>query len=101
MTEASTALLITSGSTLVITVVKMVLDYLARRDDRAERLRVADALAEHTTLSTGMVVKKINETKEINVAALDAANGLKETIRAEGLQLRGPSRQSDHKPEGA
>ena len=99
MTEASTTLLITSFCTLAVTVARMILDYFARRDDRRERLRVAEVLAEHTTRSTGEVVKKINENTVINVAALDAANGLSEKIRAEGLQLRGPSRQTDHRPE--
>ena len=72
MTEASTTLLITSFCTLAVTVARMILDYFARRDDRRERLRVAEVLAEHTTRSTGEVVKKINENTVINVAAFSA-----------------------------
>ena len=96
MTDASMAVVISSVSTLVVTVVKMVLDYKERSFDRAERIRVAGVLADHTSATAGMVAKKIDENTVINVAALDAANGITEKIRAEGLQLRGHSRHSDH-----
>lgn len=71
--------------------------------DQAERLRVAEELKQHTATKAAVLTAKIDENTAVNVAAIAAgekayteANNLSMKIHASGLELRAPSRQSDH-----
>jgi len=105
-------------ATFFLTIFKVAVDYVEkgrqrewdieqREYDRKERLRVAADLKAHTAVTTGVIVGKIAENTAVNEAALVAgekayteANNLSLKIAQQGLELRAPSRQSDHKPEG-
>ncbi len=71
--------------------------------DRAERLRVAEELKGHTAEAAQVLAGKIDENTAVNVAAIEAgekayteANNLSLKIQQQGLQLREPSRKTDH-----
>ena len=73
-----------------------------RRLDREERLQVARELKAHTRAAAEVVVDKLNENNELNIAAIAAgekayteANNLSLKIAQQGLQLRAPHRQDD------
>jgi hypothetical protein len=108
--EAAT---ITVLCTSVLTLVGVILNYLREgrahqwqmdqsARDQAERLRVAKDLKTHTLVTSEALSGKIDENTAVSVAAFavgekafNEANNLTAKIRAEGLQLREPSRRDD------
>lgn len=84
MTEGSTTVIVTTISTLIITALKMVLDYLNQRWERDERVRVAVELAAHTTRATDNIAKKIDENTDISKEAFKVANNVNEKLVAIG-----------------
>lgn len=97
MTDASIAIAISSVSTLIVTVLKMVLDYKERRFDRSERIRVADDVKAKHEEGIQTIAKKIDDNTEISVKAFDVANNVNEKLVAIGearVKQRG-DRQTD------
>lgn len=90
MTDATTGLLVTTISTLIMSIVKMVLDYKSRNADREDRRLIAEELRSHIVENTDLTKEAITKSE----IAINTSNNISEKIYATGLTLRGDKQRS-------
>lgn len=112
---------VSSIATLVLAIIKIIVDYKSKgrehqwlvdqevrlHSQRMQEATVAAAdVKAHAEEKANAIVAKIDENTAVNVEAIKAgekayteANNLSLKIQQQGLQLRAPSRQTDHMDE--